>query len=181
MRALHRRGFAPAGQRVRIAGVFPEGRVGAEVMLDGVCWSVVRPIGAGRRHLAIRDAELSQVTLQDDAASGLAPFLDAVVAAFLPDEVATLVPGGNATNAWLTALAWLSRDIHDSPREADLGPSVHHRLFDLARHLEAMDAQPLFQYIVTTTTSPPDELRPEPWLAVILGGDGEARLMKRDL
>ena len=102
--------FAPAEQRARIAGAFPEGRVGAEVMLDGVCWSVVRPIGAGRRHLAIRDAELSQVTLRDDAASGLAPFLDAVVAAFLPDEVATLVPGGNATNAWLVALAWLSRD-----------------------------------------------------------------------
>ena len=102
--------FAPAEQRARIAGAFPEGRVGAEVMLDGVCWSVVRPIGAGRRHLAIRDAELSQITLRDDAASGLAPFLDAVVAAFLPDEVATLVPGGNATNAWLVALAWLSRD-----------------------------------------------------------------------
>ena len=102
--------FAPAEQRARIAGAFPEGRVGAEVMLDGVCWSVVRPIGAGRRHLAIRDAELSQVTLQDDAASGLTPFLDAVVAAFLPGEVATLVPGENPANSWLVALAWLSRD-----------------------------------------------------------------------
>ena len=79
-------------------------------MLDGVCWSIVRPIGAGRQHLAIRDAELSQVALRDDAASGLAPFLDAVVAGLLPGEVATLVPGGNATNAWLVALAWLSRD-----------------------------------------------------------------------
>ena len=102
--------FAPAEQRARIAGAFPEGWVGAEVMLDGVCWSVVRPIGAGRQHLAIRDAELSQVALRDDAASGLTPFLDAVVAALLPGEVATLVPGGNATTAWLVALAWLSRD-----------------------------------------------------------------------
>ena len=102
--------FAPAEQRARIAGAFPQGRVGAEVMLDGVCWSVVRPIGAERRHLAIRDAELSQVTLQDDAASGLTPFLDAVVAAFLPGEVATLVPGENPANSWLVALAWLSRD-----------------------------------------------------------------------
>ena len=102
--------FAPAEQRARIAAAFPEGRVGAEVMLDGVCWSVVRPIGAGRQHLAVRDAELSQVALRDDAASGLTPFLDAVVAALLSGEVATLVPGGNATNAWLVALAWQSRD-----------------------------------------------------------------------
>ena len=102
--------FAPAEQRARIAIAFPEGAVGTEVMLDGVCWSVVRPIGAGRRHLAVRDAELSQVSIGDDAAAGLAPFLEAVIAAFLPGEVATLVPGGNATNAWLVALAWLSRD-----------------------------------------------------------------------
>ena len=102
--------FAPTETRVRIASAFPEGAVGAEVMLDGVCWSVVRPIGAGRQHLAFRDAELGQAALRDDAASGLAPFLDAVVAALLPGEVATLVPGGNATNAWLVALAWLSRD-----------------------------------------------------------------------
>ena len=71
--------------------------------------------------------------------------------------------------------------VHDSPREADLGLSVYHRLFDLARRLEQTDARPLFQYIVTTTTSPPDDLCTEPWLAVTLGGDSEARLMKRDL
>ena len=102
--------FAPPEQRARIAEAFPEGRIGAEVMLDGVRWSVVRPIGTGRQHLAIRDAELSQVVLGDDAAAGLTPFLEAVVAALLPSDVATLIPGSNATNAWLVALAWLSRD-----------------------------------------------------------------------
>ena len=71
--------------------------------------------------------------------------------------------------------------VHDSPREADLGLSVYHRLFDLARRLEDTNARPLFQYIVTTTTSPPDDLRTEPWLAVTLGGAADGRLMKRDL
>ena len=71
--------------------------------------------------------------------------------------------------------------VHDSPREADLGLSVYHRLFDLARRLEETEARPLFQYIVTTTTSPPDDLCTEPWLAVTLGGAAEARLMRRDL
>ena len=71
--------------------------------------------------------------------------------------------------------------VHDSPREADLGLSVYHRLFRLAHNLEETGAQPLFQYIVTTTTSPPDELRTRPWLAETLGGAAESRLMKRDL
>ncbi len=70
--------------------------------------------------------------------------------------------------------------IHDSPREADLGLGVYHRLFRFARDLEGGD-QPPFQYIVTTTTSPPDELRLDPWLVETLGGSAAERLLKRDL
>lgn len=70
--------------------------------------------------------------------------------------------------------------VHDSPREADLGLSVYHRLFHLARSLEK-EEMPLFQYIVTTTTRPPDGLLIEPWLCETLGGTAEARLMRRDL
>ena len=85
--------FAPGEQCDRIANAFPDGRVGAEVMLDGIRWSVVRPIGAGRRHLAIRNADLDQVANGDGAATGIAPFLEAVVASLLSNEVAALIPG----------------------------------------------------------------------------------------
>ena len=102
--------FAPAEQRDRIAGAFPEGRVGAEVMLGGTQWSVVRPIGVGRRHFAIRDADLDQVGIGDDSATGMAQFLEAVIASLLSSEVAALIPGGDSTDAWLVALAWLTRD-----------------------------------------------------------------------
>ena len=102
--------FAPAEQRDRIAGAFPEGRVGAEVMLGGTQWSVVRPIGIDRRHFAIRDADLDQVGIGDDSATGMAQFLEAVVAGVLSNEVAALIPGGDSANAWLVALAWLTRD-----------------------------------------------------------------------
>jgi len=71
--------------------------------------------------------------------------------------------------------------VHDSPREADLGLSVYHRLFHLVRHLEPKESLPLFQYIVTTTTRPPNELSDKPWLRETLGGATEARLLKRDL
>jgi len=102
--------FAPGELRERIAKAFPEGRVGAEVMLNGTRWSVVRPIGVGRRHLAIREADLDQVAIGDEEATGMAPFLEAVVASLLSNEVATLIPGGGSMNAWQVALAWLSRD-----------------------------------------------------------------------
>ena len=102
--------FAPAEQRDRIASAFPEGRVGADVMLGGIQWSVVRPIGTGRRHFAVRDADLDQVATGVDTATGIAPFLEAVVASVLSNEVAALIPGSESTNAWLVTLAWLSRD-----------------------------------------------------------------------
>ena len=71
--------------------------------------------------------------------------------------------------------------IHDSPREADLGLGIYRRLFRFVRDLEDVAARPLFQYVVTTTTSPPDELRTEPWLVETLGGAAEERLLRRDL
>jgi hypothetical protein len=72
--------------------------------------------------------------------------------------------------------------IHDSPREADLGLSPYHRLFELVRSLEEIGDQPLFQYIVTTTTRPPENLQKEPWLVLTLGGEpAEKRLLKCDL
>jgi hypothetical protein len=72
--------------------------------------------------------------------------------------------------------------IHDSPREADLGGSIYAGLFDLARRLEDFGAAPLFQYIVTTTTEPPEEFRADPWLRLELrGSPAEARLLRKDL
>ena len=71
--------------------------------------------------------------------------------------------------------------IHDSPREADLGLGIYRRLFRFVRALEDVGAQPSFQYVVTTTTSPPDELRTEPWLVATLGGAAGERLLRRDL
>jgi uncharacterized protein (UPF0335 family) len=72
--------------------------------------------------------------------------------------------------------------VHDSPREADLGLSAYHRLFHFVNSLEGVGKAPLFQYIVTTTTSPPDEFRKEPWLVLRLGGEpAEERLLRKDL
>lgn len=77
----------------------------------------------------------------------------------------------NLMNLWAFDLAALVRSIeapvflpghliHDSPRQEDLPDEQYWRLFRLAHILEQKcDVQPLFQYIITTSTPPPPELR----------------------
>lgn len=72
--------------------------------------------------------------------------------------------------------------IHDSPRSSDLGLSIYHELFHLMRELEEVGGAPLFQYIVTTTSRPPDELVGDDRVRLKLkGAPAEARLFRRDL
>jgi hypothetical protein len=55
--------------------------------------------------------------------------------------------------------------IHDSPREADIEEPMYHELFKLVAEWESEydGREPSFQYIVTTTTRPPDVYAGLPW------------------
>lgn len=153
--------FAPGEMRERIAKAFPEGRVGVEVMLNGTRWSVVRPIGVGRRHLAIREADLDQIATGDDAATGMAPFLEAVVANLLSDRVATLIPGGGSTNAWQVALAWLSRDQECRFDKLLVWRSVDSESGSPARNLAAHQRQDALRALIGAIDPKELELRAE--------------------
>lgn len=103
--------FAPEGQRTTIGSAFPNGVVGAEVILDGVCWAIARSLGVRRRHVAVSNGVLDEIAGGEGASTGLQPFLDAVEKAILTDEAATLIPDLQPTQrSWLVALAWLTRD-----------------------------------------------------------------------
>jgi hypothetical protein len=73
--------------------------------------------------------------------------------------------------------------VHDGPREADLAADIYTRLFRYAQELEAASVgEPSFQYVVTTTTAPPEELQRAPWRRLVLSGaSGDARLYGMDL
>lgn len=75
--------------------------------------------------------------------------------------------------------------VHDGPREADMAPDVYERLFLLAHEIEkCFTGEPAFQYIVTTTTTPPKKFidRNERWLRLPLSGlPAQERLLKLDL
>jgi hypothetical protein len=72
--------------------------------------------------------------------------------------------------------------VHDSPREADLGVSIYHRWFRFIASLEKLSAEAPFQYIITTTSEPPQELRSSGSVVEILHGAQLAgRLLRREL
>ena len=103
-------GFAADEQRGAIAHAFPNGSVGAEVVVDGVPWAVVRSIGMGRGHLAVRDGDLDEAVNDSPEAEGVEPFLDAIAATFRFEKLAAVVPEDQPRDIWRLALAWLSRD-----------------------------------------------------------------------
>lgn len=76
--------------------------------------------------------------------------------------------------------------LHDGPREADMASDLYQKLFLLARELELAfgpDRKPNFQYIVTTTEPPPEELQRRPWLVdpVLDASTKAGRLLGEDL
>jgi hypothetical protein len=52
--------------------------------------------------------------------------------------------------------------LHDSPRESDLDPEIYRSLFLAVSELETGD-ESAFQYFVTTTEPPPDQVNRAPW------------------
>lgn len=75
--------------------------------------------------------------------------------------------------------------VHDGPREADMAADVYERIFMLAQEIETcFEGEPAFQYIVTTTTTPPEKFieRDAPWLRLQLSGlPAQERLLRQDL
>lgn len=73
--------------------------------------------------------------------------------------------------------------IHDGPREADLARGIYQRIFLWCIELERLfPGQPGFQYIVTTTSAPPEDVLEGPWLRLqIQGTPTEKRLLRTDL
>ena len=135
--------FAPNDLREKVAEAFPHGLVGADIMVDGTQWAVVRPIGTTRHHFAVRDSNVDTVCI-DAVPTGIDPFLEAVVTSILSKDGASLVPAGGRTSAWLVALAWLARDQEcrfDKPldwRSADSDSGSPARKLSAQQHLDAL-------------------------------------------
>ena len=103
--------YAAEDQRERVGVAFLNGIVGAEVMLDGVCWAILRPLGVRRRHMAVAGGNLDEIASGEGTSTGLEPFLDAIESNILTTGLAALISGQRSDRrSWPIALAWLTRD-----------------------------------------------------------------------
>lgn len=102
--------FADEVQRDAISTTFLNGVVGAEVILDGVCWAVTRPLGIGRKHFAIEDGNLDVVAKMEGTSTGIEPLIDAIEAKILGEGTSQLARLSAGQRAWPVALAWAARD-----------------------------------------------------------------------
>jgi hypothetical protein len=102
--------FASDVLRHQITYAFTEGWVGAEVVIDGTPWAVLRPIGSGRKHYAVPNIELADLISTDHPATGIDPLLEAIETSVLTTAVSDLIRSGSPATAWPLSLAWLTRD-----------------------------------------------------------------------
>lgn len=71
--------------------------------------------------------------------------------------------------------------LHDSPREADLGKRLYHSLIRFVAEVEAQfdEGECPFQYILTTTTAPPNELQSDEHIPLRLNAAKSNELLFR--
>jgi hypothetical protein len=151
--------------RGRQAAVFDK----LSAYFDAIIRATVGPSAMGRIHL---DGQGLKLVVQFGGERSTPAIESLKVIAFDLAVMCMSIEGGTHLPAFL---------VHDSPREADLGLSVYHRLFNMVAALEG-EGRSAFQYIVTTTTQPPADFQAEPWLRETLhGAPATDRLLRCDL
>jgi hypothetical protein len=101
--------FGSRDQRLRIHAAFPRGQVGAEVMLDGKQWAVLRSINGRSRDIALQGITLEQAQ-EADTPTTLQPLISALQDQLLPGMATLMPPKVAPSEVWRAVLAWLSRD-----------------------------------------------------------------------
>ena len=107
---LGERTFANGEQRPLMQQKLPNGFVGAEVIIDGECWVITRPIGMNLPSRATR-AERIEVTFDQILVSTDPPTIASVISDRFCARYRDQVPDNlKAEQVWDVLLAWLTRD-----------------------------------------------------------------------
>lgn len=102
--------FASDDLRHRIGEVFPKGWVGAEIVLDGKVWTVLRSLGHRRRDVVQEGGSLDDVFSGEPQATGMDPLIEAFTHSIMGDSPKLMPSSIGAEAAWKALLAWITRD-----------------------------------------------------------------------
>jgi hypothetical protein len=101
--------YAPPELRARISRVFPQGHVGAEIMLDGKLWIVVRSLGR-KRDFVQEGGQLREAFLDGVKPTGIEPLINALTESILGVSKDLVPASVGPDGAWLALLPWMTRD-----------------------------------------------------------------------
>lgn len=101
--------FAPDGQRNAIWNHFGEGSVGAEIILDGELWVVMRSLGQKKHDVVIKNGSFADAFSYHEP-TGIEILRRAISTAIIGNAAQLMPRGIGEDGAWEAALAWASRD-----------------------------------------------------------------------
>ena len=101
--------FAASDLRHAVAEKYPKAIVGAEVVVGGRTWGVIRPLGIGRKTV-VGESSPEALLIDGTSRTGITPLIGAIEEELRLDTLEANMPTTAVSKAWLLALAWLSRD-----------------------------------------------------------------------
>lgn len=103
-------GYATDTQRSRIMAQLPNGLIAAEVLIDGACWVVVRPMGLPGSEFTVR-ADSAEEAIARGRRDGDQTFIDPIlIDAFFSAITGAKPPEVSREQVWDVLRAWLTRD-----------------------------------------------------------------------
>ena len=87
-----------------------KGAVGAEIILDGQSWIVLRSLGHRRRDVVQEGGSLEDLLSGEHQATGMAPLVDAITQSILGESPKLMPSSIGSESAWKALLAWITRD-----------------------------------------------------------------------
>lgn len=103
-------GYATDAQRSRLMARFPNGLFAAEILIDGVCWVTIRPLGLPGGEFVVQ-ADSVEEAIARGHRDGDQASIDAVIITSFFSAIAGATPPEISRNqVWDVLRAWLTRD-----------------------------------------------------------------------
>lgn len=103
-------GYATDAQRSRLMTRLPHGQIAAEILIDGLCWVAVRPLGLLGGEFVAQVASIEAAVARGRRDGDQTSIDSAIVASFFSTIAGATPPDISREQVWDVLRAWLTRD-----------------------------------------------------------------------